>query len=96
QLTAASLLGVFGKKTREASEAFLLQGLVQVLATDSHSSSGGRKPVLSEAVAAAARLVGEERAQGLVLATPERILKGETLEVEVPVAARSRRWAFWK
>ncbi len=96
QLTAASLLGVFGRRTREASETFLRQGLVHVLATDSHSSSGGRKPVLSEAVGAAARLVGEELAQGLVIATPERILKGETVEVELPIAARSRRWAFWK
>lgn len=96
QLTAASLLGVFGKKTREASEAFLLQGLVQVLATDSHSPTGGRRPLLGEALAVAARLIGPEPAQALVTSTPERILRGEPVEVETPVAARPRRWGFWR
>lgn len=96
QLTAASLLGVFGKKTREASESYLRQGLVQVLATDSHSATGGRRPILSEALAVAARLIGPERAQALVTENPERILKGEAVEVETAVAARSRHWGFWK
>lgn len=97
QLTAASLLGVFGKKTREASEAMLRQGLVQVMSTDSHSSTGGRRPVLSEAVAVAARLVGQERAEALVVDTPRRIIAGESIEAELSmVAARPRRWAFWR
>lgn len=96
QLTAASLLGVFGRRTREASEAFLRQGLVHVLATDSHSAGGGRRPVLSEALDLASRLVGRERAQDLVTTTPERILKGEAVELEAPLEARPRRWAFWR
>ena len=96
QLTAASLLGVFGRKTREASEDFLRDGLVQVLATDSHSPSGGRRPLLTEALAVASRLIGPERAQALVTSTPERILRGDPVEAEVPVAARPRRWGFWK
>lgn len=97
QLTAASLLGVFGKKTREASEGFLKQGLVHVLSTDSHSATGGRRPVLTDALAVAARLIGRERAEALVISVPERIVNGEPVELEEPVeVSRSRRWAFWR
>lgn len=97
QLTAASLLGVFGKKTREASETFLRQGLVHVLSTDSHSSTGGRRPVLSDALAVAERLVGRERAEAMVIGVPEQIVSGQPVEAEIPeVAAQPRRWAFWR
>jgi protein-tyrosine phosphatase len=96
QLTAASLLGVFGSKTREAAEAFLRRNLAHILATDSHSANGGRQPTLSQALARAARVVGQERAQRLVTATPEALLAGRPLQTEPPLAARGRRWGFWR
>ncbi len=97
QLTAASLMGVFGKKTREASETYLRQGLVHVLSTDSHSAIGGRRPVLSDALNVASRLIGPERAEALVKGVPQKILSDESVDVEAPlVLDRPRRWAFWR
>lgn len=97
QLTAASLLGVFGKKTKEASEAYLKQGLAHVLSTDSHSSAGGRRPTLSNALACAARLVGPERAESLVKTVPRQILSNQAVEADAYLSvARPSRWGFWR
>jgi protein-tyrosine phosphatase len=46
----------------------------KVLATDAHNLQG-RAPVLTEGVAAAARVVGEQAAQDLVNRNPRAILQ---------------------
>lgn len=97
QLTAASLLGLFGRKTRDACEHFLRMGFVHVLSTDAHSASGGRRPILTDAVAAAARVIGREHAEALVTTIPEKIVNGQPVELPLMAEeARPRRWAFWR
>jgi protein-tyrosine phosphatase len=76
QVTAMSLTGEFGKKVRACAAALMEKGLVQVMASDAHSSKG-RTPILSAGLKAAADLIGREAALRLVTDHPERILAGE-------------------
>jgi protein-tyrosine phosphatase len=76
QVTAMSLTGEFGKKVKACADWLVEKGLVQVLASDAHSSQR-RPPILSAGLKVAANLIGREEALRLVTVHPERILKGE-------------------
>lgn len=84
QVTGASIAGRFGQKARAFSHAMLARNLVHVIASDSHDMRH-RPPVLAEAVAAAAAIVGEPAARRAVETIPRAILEGR--EVESPEAA---------
>ncbi len=73
QLTAASVTGDFGPDILHCANYLLRNQLVHFLATDSHSPTF-RKPVLSPARKAAARLIGREEADRLVIDNPKAIL----------------------
>ena len=79
QITANSLTGFWGKVPRKLCESFLKQGIVGVIASDAHSTKR-RVPVLSEACAAAAKIVGEEKARAMVERIPLAIVKDEPLD----------------
>ena len=97
QVTAGSLLGSFGPKTTKTAEALLSQKLVHVIASDAHSARGHRSPVLSLAVAAAARIVGHELALAMVTSVPRAILSGEPVDVLPPVEKQTKRlFSFWR
>ena len=74
QLTAASVTGDFGPDILHCANYLLRNRLVHFLATDSHSPTF-RKPVLSPARKAAARLIGREQADRLVIDNPQKIIK---------------------
>jgi protein-tyrosine phosphatase len=74
QLTAGALTGGFGKRPKYWAERFLGEGLTHVLATDAHST-GRRRPVLSEALPIARRLVGEDETVQLVRGRPDAVLR---------------------
>jgi len=74
QLTAGSLTGRFGKRVKKTTERFLKDGVTHLIATDAHNLAN-RAPVLSEARAAAAALLGEQEASRLVLTRPHSILQ---------------------
>lgn len=76
QVTAASFTGELGTRARQAAEALLERGWVEVLASDGHRFIG-RHPVLSSGVRAVAALIGPQRAALLVEEHPRRILAGE-------------------
>ncbi|MHB1132153.1 MAG: tyrosine-protein phosphatase [Chloroflexota bacterium] len=94
QVNAASLGGGHGGQARRCAEQWLQGGLVHVLATDAHDPRE-RPPVLSAAVSAAARLVGEAAALALVTITPAAILAGHAVRPPEPRQPRGRRWWFW-
>jgi protein-tyrosine phosphatase len=97
QVTAASLTGAFGREVQETAQMFLAHGLTHVIASDAHGT-GPRSPMLSEAVAVAAELVGEDRALAMATETPARILADERVDVAPlePLQQRKRRrWRFW-
>ncbi|HET6546402.1 MAG TPA: CpsB/CapC family capsule biosynthesis tyrosine phosphatase [Rhodanobacteraceae bacterium] len=73
QITSGSLTGRFGRRPRYWGERMLGEGLVHILATDSHGVDH-RPPLLAEGRDAAARFIGEEQADHLVLSRPQAIL----------------------
>ena len=73
QVTAGALTGMFGKRARYWGERFVGEGHAHLLATDAHST-GRRRPVLSEGLEVARRLVGDDEARRLVLDRPQAIL----------------------
>lgn len=82
QITAGSLTGRFGGEARYFGERMLDEGLVHILATDSHGVRG-RPPLLAEGRTAAERWVGAEEAARLVEDRPRSIL-GDIPASEVP------------
>jgi len=83
QVTAMSLTDGFGPGVRRLAEQLLSKGLIHIIASDAHSTDG-RPPVLSPAVHAAARIVGEEEAWKMVTQYPQAILQGRRPNVPEP------------
>lgn len=94
QLTGGSLLGQFGSQALESARSLLRDGLVHVLASDSHNT-GPRAPRLTEARREAERLVGAEAARRMVLDVPRAILAGEEVEPPPEPSHEPERRAGW-
>jgi protein-tyrosine phosphatase len=73
QITSGSLTGRFGKRPKYWGERMLDEGLVHILATDSHHIDR-RPPLLAEGRDAAARRVGEEEAWHMVETRPRGVV----------------------
>jgi protein-tyrosine phosphatase len=73
QITASSLVGIFGDGPRERAQELLERDVFTVLATDAHNLKG-RRPLLKEGAVAAAQIIGAEAAQDLVEKNPLQIL----------------------
>lgn len=95
QITAASLLGRFGRPLEQLCRKLLERGLVHVIASDSHGTAD-RPPRLREAREAAARIVGEAAARSMVEEVPRRILAGEEVEPGLVRAQRPGRGGWWR
>jgi len=78
QITAGSLIGEFGTEALQCAQHLLRSGVVDLIATDAHSTTQ-RKPQLSLGVKAAAEIVGAETAQRMVFGTPAKIISGLAL-----------------
>jgi len=78
QITALSLLGEFGSGAERCSRDLLKRNLVHIIATDAHSPES-RPPLLSPALEAATRLIGETSALALVTSHPSAIIQGRDL-----------------
>ena len=81
QVTAASLLGEFGREAQRASEAWLRSGLVHVLATDAHNT-GKRPPRVRAAIERLRELVGDAVAEALTVGNPRAIIENRGLDYE--------------
>ena len=75
QVTAGSLTGRFGQRTRYWAERFIDDGIVHILATDAHGVDR-RPPLLAEGRDVAVRRLGEDEAENLVEIRPRGILAG--------------------
>jgi len=73
QLTAGSLTGVFGRGPLYWAERMLKEGRAHILASDAHGV-GRRCPNLREGRDQAAKWVGEEEAEHLVVTRPRGVL----------------------
>ena len=84
QITAGSLTARFGSRVRKAAETLLAAGLVHVIASDAHAAEGPRAPELLEGFAAAAHLVGLEKATEMMSLLPRSIVLGEPAPAQAP------------
>ena len=99
QLTAGSLTGRFGRRPKYWAERMLDEGLVHIIATDSHHIDK-RPPLLAEGREAAAARVGAEEAMHMVLTRPQGILDdlppGQLPPLPERPRASDRRPGFWQ
>ncbi len=98
QITAGSVTGRFGKRTQYWAERMLDEGIVHILATDAHNLRS-RSPVLSEAVHAVSKRLGEQAAQDMVLTRPLAVLENAspaTLPNAVGAPRQASRPGFLK
>lgn len=84
QITGSSILGRFGRSSRDLAFSLLAHQMVHVVATDSHGMRS-RSPKLGRIRRKLEEIVGEKRARELTCTAPKRILSGERLEVEAPL-----------
>ncbi len=89
QITAGSVTGRFGKRTQYWAERMLDEGIVHILATDAHNLRS-RSPILSEAVEAVSKRLGEQAAKDMVLTRPLAVLENAT-PASVPPAVGAPR-----
>lgn len=78
QVTAMSITGEFGKEIQKITKKLLKKNLVHVIASDAHSKDS-RPPVLSKAVAEAARITGNGRAEMMVKDIPQAVVEGREI-----------------
>jgi protein-tyrosine phosphatase len=99
QLTAGSLTGRFGKRSRYWAQKMLGEGLVSIIATDAHNVTS-RPPLLAEAKAVAEAEVGLDEAHHLVVTRPMRVLDNAPAEsvppILVPGMAKAEEGSFWR
>ena len=94
QVTAASLLGGFGKEARRTAEALIGRGLVHVIASDTHRPEGNREPLLAAARDRLEELAGEVAADAALYANPAAVVRDRPLSPVEPHPHRRRRWWF--
>lgn len=100
QVTAGSLTGRFGRRPKYWGERLLDEGLVHILATDSHHIDH-RPPLLAEGRDIVAKRLGETEAWHQVLTRPRGILDDLPVDRQPPLPEQSvpesrpplwRRW----
>ncbi len=92
QVTGQSLLGRFGKRAQEFSEALLRRNLVHFLASDGHNAKH-RPPTMDGAFAWVRQRHGDAQAELLCVTNPRAALHGEAVEApSAGAAGSSRKW----
>lgn len=84
QITSGSLIGRFGGRCKYWADRMICEGLVQILATDAHNTTG-RPPDLDKGRAAAERLVGAAEAERMVSGRPSDILADRNTHEVAPI-----------
>jgi protein-tyrosine phosphatase len=78
QITASSLTGDFGPEAQECALFLLKKGAVDIIASDAHSVDG-RRPVLSEGLRVAEKILGRGLALRLVEDNPAAVIEDRPL-----------------
>lgn len=79
QITADSIAGIFGREIQKCSIYLLQNALVDLIASDAHSSDH-RSPNLSGGLKWAEKIIGKEKAQQMVRKNPEAIINGDNIK----------------
>lgn len=95
QLTAASLLGLFGTKVEKFAALLVAHNLIHILVTDTHGLRI-RTPILSEGYRAVEAMKGSAVAREMAYEIPKRIIQGEPVIPDEPIPIRTqfsrKRW----
>jgi len=83
QVTAGSLLGVFGSQVKSVAEQLMNTNLVHVIATDAHDLIR-RTLKLAKAFDYVSKKWGPEKAELLFSINPAKIIKAETVDIGEP------------
>lgn len=96
QITAASLLGGFGSRSRSLAEMLVKQGLVHFVSTDAHNTKS-RPPLLSEAYDCVAALTSRATADQWFCHNPAAVADGQTVSSRNrSIATPARKsWFRW-
>jgi len=78
QVTANAVTGAWGRRSQSMIKWLLERDAVQVVASDAHDAVR-RKPILSQACDAIAKIRGPETAEALVAHNPTAIVEGKTV-----------------
>mgnify|MGYP001175784958 CR=1 FL=1 len=98
QVTAGSVVGLFGGSTKRVTHRMIRDGLVHIIASDTHYPHGPRSPLITAGLEATARIVGKELAEAMVVDTPKAILDDRPIQLQPPhrVDGARRWWRFWE
>jgi protein-tyrosine phosphatase len=95
QITAHSLLGLFGRRAKEFSNTLIARGLAHFVASDAHDVER-RTPRLDEAFEALSKQYGAGLAERLCIVNPRAVIEGRPVESGVEIPMRPRKWyRFW-
>lgn len=94
QITAGSLMGTFGRSSRDMTEWMFEQRLVHFAATDAHGSRA-RRPLLNRAYQRIAELTDEATASAVCCENPLAVIEGRDVSPESTAPATSGRWGWF-
>jgi protein-tyrosine phosphatase len=94
QVTADSIMGMFGSRCRDFAEQMLVDGLVHFVASDAHGSRS-RRPLLRRAFELVCQLVGTDAGIDLFRHNPERVVGGKDVPMRPPKSRRSTFFPSW-
>lgn len=94
QVTAQSLLGLFGRKARDSAHALLKAGIVHFIASDAHDLEHRTTP-LRESFEYVAGKFGQETAERLFVENPSAVVAGEPITELTPARAVRPWYKFW-
>ena len=83
QVTAGSLLGIFGSQVKAVAEQFMNTNIVHIIATDAHDLTR-RTLKLRKAYEYVSKKWGSEKADLLCSINPGKVIKGETIDIGEP------------
>ena len=95
QINRTSLLAKGNKTVRNNAWKVIDAGLADLVATDTHRTSGPRIPVLSDVYEEIADRNGEEVARILCIDNPRALLEGEELQ-QIPAKPKKRRFGWFR
>jgi protein-tyrosine phosphatase len=94
QVTAGSLMGTFGKSSREMTEWMLAEELVHFMATDAHGSRA-RRPLLWRAYERVAELTDEATAIAVCCDNPLAVAEGRDISLEPMKTPSGNGWGWF-
>ena len=83
QVTAGSLLGVFGSQIKAVAEELMDRNIVHIIATDAHDLNK-RTLKLGKAFEFVSKRWGPERAEMLFYENPQKVIAGEDIDIGEP------------